>query len=327
MYTKDPGLQNFHLKTFDLETFTIYSKKLLKNPLSDSPLRHNLVLIPKKRKNNLPLVLYLSGFGGEASSNLNSHWPSLNKAQTIDLALAQKKAPKAIYVFVDAMTSLGGSQFINSKGTGNYADYITEELLPSLKKEYKTSNKTCLLGVSSGAYGALFLASHYPKLFSYVGALGPDSFFEYSLLTEIYAAIPYFSKYKSLSQLKEQLKFKSYQDPWPVFNAIAMGLCYCPNKKGFLGVDWPVDLNTGQIKPVLWKKWKAYDPIEFLKKQSLKAKTYLEVGVNDQFFLLYGARQIKSLIKNCTYNEYEGDHFSLSKRIPYFLKWLKKVWK
>lgn len=325
--TRATGLPYFPLKNFDLETLTVVSKKLTPNPLSDPHTRHNPILIPKKLGKNRPLVLYLSGYGGEAYNAFNSKWPSSNVSQKIDFSFSRKKAPNAIYVFVDAGTSLGGSQFINSKGTGNYANYITQELLPLIKKEYKTSDKVCVMGISSGAYGALFLASHYPKLFSHVGALGPDSFFEYSILTEIYTAIPYFSSYKNLKQLKEGLDSREHKGSWSLLNSVAMGLCYSPNSKGVLGVDWPVDLKTGKIKDKVWKKWKAHDPVEFLKKKTLKAKSYLEVGLQDQFFLLYGARQIKSLLKHCSYNEFEGDHFALSSRIPHCLEWLEKEWK
>ena len=45
----------------------------------------------------------------------------------------QKKAPEALYVFVDALT-FGGSQFINSSGTGQYQDYILKELVSAVKK-------------------------------------------------------------------------------------------------------------------------------------------------------------------------------------------------
>ena len=45
---------------------------------------------------------------------------------------------RALVVCVDAWTSLGGSQFIDSPGTGRYLTYICDELVPFVDERYRT---------------------------------------------------------------------------------------------------------------------------------------------------------------------------------------------
>jgi hypothetical protein len=41
-----------------------------------------------------------------------------------------EESPPALIVFVDASTSWGGSQFLNSSSTGRYLDYLCDEVVP-----------------------------------------------------------------------------------------------------------------------------------------------------------------------------------------------------
>ena len=43
-----------------------------------------------------------------------------------------------IIVFPDCFTALGGNQYVNSSAIGNYADYLTRELIPFVDREFRT---------------------------------------------------------------------------------------------------------------------------------------------------------------------------------------------
>ena len=43
---------------------------------------------------------------------------------------AAPRRPPAIVVYVDAWTSLGGSQFLDSPATGRYHTYLCDEVVP-----------------------------------------------------------------------------------------------------------------------------------------------------------------------------------------------------
>ncbi|RME14092.1 MAG: enterochelin esterase [Bdellovibrio sp.] len=329
------SLYILRLKHFEIKTLEIKSQCLKKNPLGDPSLRLNPLLVPKVPRSSYPVILVLSGFTGNGPKYFGPKSFEKNFPETLDFLVAHKKAPTAIYVFVDAMTFWGGSQFINSKGCGAYEDYIIQELVPAIKHSFPTSS-WCVMGGSSGGYGALHLSTKYPKIFSVCGALAPDSFFESSLLPEFYTALPYIKKYGGIKGIKKLLKKEELfqkKHAHTIINAIAMGLCYAPHPHKKDEVLWPIDPQTGQLNKNVWKVYKKFDPLSFLprrKKALQQIHFYLDVGIYDQFHLQYGARQIKKIFEKFSasyfYSEFNGNHFDLHLRREPFFKWLKSLW-
>src|SRR5262249_545055 len=76
-----------------------------------------------------------------------------NFPELVDELFASGDSPPAILVWVDAWTSLGGSQFIDSPGTGRYHTYIVDEIVPGVDEHYLTLPEAAhrgLAGKSSG---------------------------------------------------------------------------------------------------------------------------------------------------------------------------------
>ncbi|MCB0347965.1 MAG: enterochelin esterase [Bdellovibrionales bacterium] len=321
-----------HLKNYTVKSLSVKSSYLKGNPLGDPHLRHNPVLVPNKGEVE-GIVVILAGFFGNGPNYLGPKSFEENYAETIDRLTTKSKAPNAAYIFVDAWTSLGGSQFINSSAVGKYEDYLVKEVLKQAKDTFGKDKKVAICGGSSGGYGAIHLASKYPKDFPYVMALAPDSAFELSLLKDIYKAANYLVHFKQADFLKK-LKagdLSRLRDFHPILNAVAMAACYSPRGKN---IDLPVDFYTGEIKTSIWKKWLEKDPVHFLTKRigackKLKA-VFLEVGKKDEFQLQFGARRIHKLWKKNKiphhYNEFDGGHFDLSTRREAMLTWLKDTW-
>src|SRR5256884_2696359 len=66
---------------------------------------------------------------------------------------ASGQAPPAIVVYVDAWTAYGGSQFVDSHGTGRYHSYLCDEVVPWVDAHYRTvASSACraIMGKSSG---------------------------------------------------------------------------------------------------------------------------------------------------------------------------------
>ena len=53
-------------------------------------------------------------------------------------AFAAGDAPPCIVVYVDAWTAYGGSQFVDSPGTGRYHSYLCDEVVPFVDARYRT---------------------------------------------------------------------------------------------------------------------------------------------------------------------------------------------
>ncbi len=83
-----------------------------------------------------------------------------------------------IVVMPDASNMYGGSWYVNSQLTGNYEDYIVEDLVGYIDSNYRTissRDSRAIVGHSMGGYGAMKLAMKHPDVFgavaSHCGAL------------------------------------------------------------------------------------------------------------------------------------------------------------
>ncbi|MFP5519026.1 MAG: alpha/beta hydrolase-fold protein [Bdellovibrionia bacterium] len=332
-------LNLFDLQCFDIKTLRLECKSLINNPLQDSTLRSIPVLVPKSVKPPYRVVLVLAGFTGNSPFYFNGKYSEDNFVQKLDLQCQNRLAPEALYVFVDAMTSWGGSQYLNSAATGNYEDMITQDLRIALHQHFTVSSSPedwCIMGGSSGGYGALHLVSKFPQYFGVAAAIAPDCFFSASLVNELYLALPTWEKYQESGltvlnalrngQLKKQKNFHS------ILNAFAMSACYSP--KGNNGdFNFPVSPASGNFIPDVWQHWLEKDPIQFLVQRDFynsSCKLYLDVGNKDQFHLQYGARQIHLLAEKNQfqhhYSEFDGNHFDIGERRPELWSWLQTQW-
>lgn len=328
-------LSFFEFESFDASTLVVASPALEGNPLGDSHRRHNPVLVPKgsRPSSGWPVVLMLSGFTGNGPSAFHKKPFEPTTSEGLDRAVTKGEAPKAIYVFVDAMTSWGGSQFIDSPAIGKYATYVGRDLVSAIRAKLPArASGWCVMGGSSGGYGALHLASLHPEIFDVVVAIAPDSFFEASLLGEIRTALPVIEKLGGVAGVREELKsgrLTKRKDWHVVLNAVAMGLCYAGDSRG--KVEWPIDPRTGVVKPDVWAKWLGHDPLTFLNERAERVAKWkaclLDVGTRDQFHLQYGTRQLnqaltKTLGSKLVYREFDGTHFDIGERRPDAWKWL-----
>ncbi len=337
--TLSSHLDILRLKHFDIRTLHVDSQALKGNPLGDPSLRSHPVLVPKDAnpKAAYPVVFLLSGFAGNGPNYFNQKTFESNFVQTLDRSIELGEAPHAIFVLIDAMTSWGGSQFLNSEGTGRYEDLVAVDTFNAVREQLpvaKDARQWCVMGGSSGGYGAFHLSSKYPEKFGLCAAIAPDSFFEASLLPDVWATFAHLKKLGGIEGVRAELmngKLMKKKEAFQMLNAIAMGLCYAP-KSG--GVDWPIDEETGRVRKDVFAKWLAHDPIVFLQDRienvGKLAGIWLDVGVKDQFNLQYGTRQIREiLIQNKIaheYSEFDGTHFDLDQRRPLVWKWLAQKW-
>jgi enterochelin esterase family protein len=333
-FNVEAGLRTLQLKNFEICTLEIDSKILASNPLGDSALKRSVMLIPKKKPPKLkqfPVVLILAGFTGNGP-NYFGHRPFENNfPETIDSEFEKGLAPSALYVFVDAFTGLGGSQFLDSSAVGNYERYLINEVVASIHTDPDVSSDPedwCVMGGSSGGYGALHLLSQYSDIFGLAGAVAPDAHFESVYLPDLYANASAVSKFKKTSDVVDWVKDGGLnkRNGHQILNAYAMSACYSP--KGSVGIEYPIDFDSGELLEKVWKKWKEKDPTIFLKQRKFRSQgVFLEVGKYDEHCLYFGSRQIKKILESkkikTEYLEFDGGHRDLSSSRPRFLKWLK----
>ena len=69
---------------------------------------------------------------------LNDNAFTPNLAERMDRLIAPGKIKPMIVVMPDCFTYYGGSQYINSAATGNYEDYLIEEIVPFVDENFRT---------------------------------------------------------------------------------------------------------------------------------------------------------------------------------------------
>ena len=107
--------------------------------------------------------------------------------ELVDRLFAEDGCPPALVVFVDAWTSYGGSQFLDSPAVGRYHTYLCDEVVPFVDTRYRTladRAHRAITGKSSGGYGAMVTPMLRPDLFGGLATHAGDALFENCYLPE-----------------------------------------------------------------------------------------------------------------------------------------------
>jgi Putative esterase len=93
-----------------------------------------------------------------------------------DRAIAEGVIKKFILVAVDMNTPLGTSWYVNSSATGNWEDFMIQELVPYIDANFKTlpnRDSRGIAGIFIGGYGAIRFGIRHPDVFGSVYAMHP----------------------------------------------------------------------------------------------------------------------------------------------------------
>src|SRR2546426_6878547 len=166
------------------------SKILRGNPLGDPHVRKLAVWLPPQydegatrgKGQRYPVLYDLVGFTGSGLSHIAWKNFSENVPERAARLIHDNKMGPAIIAFPDCFTALGGNQYVNSSAIGDYADYLTREIVPFLDKEFRTlaarEHRGCF-GKSSGGYGAILHGMKYAKTWGAIADHSGDSYFDF----------------------------------------------------------------------------------------------------------------------------------------------------
>lgn len=316
-------------KTGQVLTHRFESKVLKSNPLKDPYVRDVTVYLPpgysKSNSKGYVTAFGVVGFGGTGRMAFNVdplHEP-LN--ERMDRLISSGRCGPMVIVMVDCFTRFGGSQYINSSATGRYEDYIVDEIVPFVDKECNVSSKA-VWGKSSGGYGSMVLGMRHPEVFGALADHSGDSAFEYCYMMDFPKA---FEAFRAAGGPKKWLEnFWTHPEErkgryHQALDALAMAAHYSPNPKSKeLGVDLPFDLETGEFRYDVWKRWLEWDPVRMVEKyrnnlEKLKF-IYIDCGTKDEFNLQIGARILHSKLSKLGirhhYEEFDDGHMNIQYR-------------
>ena len=153
-----------------------------------------------------------------------------------------------VAVFPDCFTSLGGNQYINSPAMGNWADFLTLEMLPEIESRFRVRRgreHRAIFGKSSGGYGAVVHGMTRAACWGAVAVHSGDMGFD-RLLGEFPKTVNAVNKHGGYEGFLKHLDSakRVEEDDMAALMVLAMGATYDPDPDGPKGIRLPVDLHT-----------------------------------------------------------------------------------
>ena len=323
-----------------LERRTIVSALLADNPLGDPAERPLEVYLPPgyddEPERRFPAVYVIQGYTGTVGMwhNRSPFRPTFPEAA--DALFAGGGAPPCVVVYVDAWTAYGGSQFVDSPGTGRYHSYLCDEVVPFVDREYRTLAAAAHRGISgksSGGFGAMITPMLRPDLFGGLASHAGDALYELCYLGDFGKVVRALREYDS-SYERFWADFRSrapMSKPTDAELVMMYGVAAAFSADDDGTVRLPFDLRTGRLREDVWERWLAWDPVRMVPRHAgalrgLRA-IYLDGGTRDEWYLELGAQAVRDALAGIGVTDvvcdvFEGAHGGIDHRYPQALAYL-----
>jgi len=356
------------------------SRVLRGNPWGDPHVRKLAVWLPPQydqaagvgRKKNQPDALpraIRTWSASRVSGLSHTGWKafSYNLPERMERLIHQEKMGPAIVVMPDCFTALGGNQYINSTAVGRYADYLLQEIIPFVDREFRTlasrEHRGCF-GKSSGGYGAIIHGMKYASHWGAIADHSGDSYFDFVYWHDWPNTLNELGKHRAkkraagrydaarealtaeLAQGIDDGRVKRFlKHVWAKQKVTSaevhciMNLCmaasYDPDPSTSLGFRLPCNLETGERIEKRWQRWLANDPINMVDRYARNLKSlagiYIDCGWRDQFHIHYGTRLLSQRLSGAgvahRYEEFDDDHSDVDYRMDISLPFLYRALK
>jgi hypothetical protein len=311
------------------------------NVLGDPHARPLWVYVPpgydQEPDRRYPAVYQIQGLTGQLDMWRNRTAFRKNFPELADEGMASGEIPPCIVVWVDCWTSLGGSQFIDSPGTGRYHTYLSDEVVPWVDAHYRTipdRDHRGIAGKSSGGYGAMVNPMLRPDLWGGLATHAGDALFE----------VCYQPEFRDSARVLRDDYEGSYEKFWEDFrgrpamskdsdghlmNDWCMAACYSADEDGTPRL--PFDVATGELISDVWERWLAWDPVRMVPgaTQALRSMRaiYIDAGKRDEWYLDLGAEAFRRALERIGVTDvffelFDATHMAIEYRYPIGLKYL-----
>jgi S-formylglutathione hydrolase FrmB len=325
-----------------LEEHVITSELLRGNPLGDPFERPVLVYLPPgyddEPGRRYPVVYVIMGYGGFVTMWQNRTGFKQPFTETADQVFATGAAPPALVVYVDAWTKYGGSQYVDSPGTGRYHSYLCDEVVPWADARYRTLPERAhraISGKSSGGFGAMITPMLRPDLFGAFATHAGDSLYEQCYLRTFgdcaRALRPYDGDiWKWWADFGSRVPFTKKTDHL-LLGTLGVAACFSADPDGT--PQLPFDPRTGVVRPSVWQRWLEWDPVRMVAGHaealaSMRA-IWIDAGNADDFYLDLGAEAFRAELALAgvpddviKFEIFDGTHSGIDYRYPLSLAWL-----
>lgn len=323
-----------------LDEQLISSAALTGNPLGDPAERPLWVYVPPgyddEPDRRYPSIYVIQGYTGHLAMWRNRNAYRQPFPETADQVFARGEAPPAVVVFVDAWTAYGGSQFVDSPGTGRYHSYLCEDVVPFVDARYRTlaaPGHRGISGKSSGGFGAMITPMLRPDLFGGLASHAGDALYEFCYLKEFADAVRFLRDYDGdiwrwWEDFRSRPAFTRKADS-TLLMLLGCSACFSADEDGT--VRLPFDPRTGELVPERWERWLALDPVRMVPRyadalRGLRA-VWLDAGTSDEWYLDVGAQAVAAQLERIGVPDvrlelFEGGHGGIDYRYPMALAYL-----
>jgi S-formylglutathione hydrolase FrmB len=323
------------------DELTIESGALQDNRLGDPAQRPLWVYTPPgyddAGEQRYPSVYVIQGLTGQLDMWRNRSPFRRNFPELADDLFARGDAPPVIVVWVDCWTSLGGSQFLDSPGTGNYLTYLCDEVVPFVDERYRTiaeREHRGIQGKSSGGYGAMVVPMLRPELWGGLATHAGDALFETCYLPEFRQSAralrdEYGGSYDAFWKDFRSRPALSKDSDGHLLNDWCMAACYSADPDGT--VNLPFNTRTGELIAEIWDRWLALDPVRMVPDHAETLRSmraiYIDAGKKDEYFLDLGAEAFRLALEgigvtDVSFELFDATHMSIEYRYPLSLRYL-----
>ncbi|MGH3879603.1 MAG: alpha/beta hydrolase [Actinophytocola sp.] len=322
----------------------MHSELLRGNPLGDPHERPIHVYLPPGYNSDTgrryPVVYTIQGYTGHVGMWFNRMPFRRPFPELADELFATTATPPAIVVYVDAWTAFGGSQFLDSPGTGRYHSYLCEEVVPWVDARYRTladRDHRAVAGKSSGGYGAMVTPMLRPDLFGALATHAGDALFEVCYQADFRDVArtlrdEYAGSYEAfLADWRGRLHGTKDSD-LDLIETYGYAAAYSANPDG--SVSLPFD-ELGAPVPEVWSRWLAWDPVRMAAEpryaEALRSQRaiWIDAGTRDEYHLDFGAEAFRRAVSaagvpdtTVHFELFPAKHGGIEYRYPLSLAWL-----
>jgi S-formylglutathione hydrolase FrmB len=323
-----------------IDEHVIESAALAGNVLGDPSERPLLVYVPPgyddDETRRYPAVYVIQGYSGFVSLWRNRAPYRQPFPEAADALFASGQTPPCIVVFVDAWTAYGGSQFVDSPGTGRYHTYLCDDVVPFVDARYRTLAEPAHRGIqgkSSGGFGAMITPMLRPDLFGGLATHAGDSLYECSYIPEFPKAVRALREWDgSIERWWEDFKGRvafSNKSDMLLLGLYGVAACFSADEDGRPLL--PFEPETGKIVEEVWERWLAWDPVRMVPQyadavRGLRA-VWIDAGTSDEWFLDLGAVAVKEAlaavgVTDVQFELFNATHMGIDYRYPLALHYL-----
>lgn len=327
-----------------VDRLRLISEALKRNPLGDPNERPVWVQKPPGYDDNsarrYPVIYVLMGYGG-LLTNLQYRQPYAPLLlESVDALHVEDPATQFLTVYLDGWTRYGGSQYVDSPGTGRYHTFFCDEVVPFIDRLYRTlpdRDHRAVTGKSSGGFGAMITAMLRPDLFSVFASQAGDALYETNYMREFGAATRALREYDG-----DIMTFWADFTSRPAFSKtsdqilwVLLGVAACFSADADGRVVLPFDTTTGRVRDEVWARWLAWDPVRMLEQSSFADAMlsmngiWVDAGTSDDFNLDLGALAFTDGLTaigvpsdRLNFELVDANHWTISHRYPAALRWV-----